>query len=147
LLPISTCATTPWFIFDDGYGGVCDVHQNTTAGTSGGAAPCGAAHHGAVCGPRHVCTAAGACAEDLTLGLPAEVADPSAAATFQAQYSHDFDGASYKVTAFAREGAACGALLVHPAALAAAAGREAGRCTLSVSKPELKARMVSGIGA
>jgi hypothetical protein len=36
---------------------------------------------------------------------------------FQAQYSHDFDGASYKVTAFAR--------LVHPAALAAAAGLEA----------------------
>ena len=123
--PAMQARDTAWFIFDDGYGGVCDVHQHTTAGASGCAAPCGAAHHGAVCGPRHVCTAAGACAEDLTLGLPAEVADPSAAATFQTQYSHDFDGASYKVTASAREGAACGALRVHPAALAAAAGREA----------------------
>ena len=31
---------------DDGYGGVCDVHQNTTVGASGGAAPCGTAHYG-----------------------------------------------------------------------------------------------------
>ena len=61
-----------------GPGGVCDVFQikTATAGSSGAAAPCGEAHHGAVCGPRHVCTAAGACAEDLTLGLPAEMADP-----------------------------------------------------------------------
>ena len=56
-----------------------------------------ALHHGVVCGPRHVCTAEGACAEDLALGLPAAMADPSAAGAFQAQYSHDFDGASYKV--------------------------------------------------
>jgi hypothetical protein len=74
-----------------------------------------------------VCTTAGGCAEDLTLGLPAAVAvangtTAAAAATFQAQYSHDFDGASYKVTAMTHEGGACGMLAVYPAAAAAAAG-------------------------
>jgi len=49
----------------------------------------------------------------------------SASPWFQAQYSHDFDGASYKVTVFARESEVCGALRVHPAAAAAAAGRDA----------------------
>jgi len=58
------------------YVGVCDVYQNKTTASSGAAPPCGALHHGAVCGPRHVCTSAGACAEDLALGLPAAMADP-----------------------------------------------------------------------
>jgi hypothetical protein len=81
-----------------GPGGVCDVSQNKTAessgAASGAAALCGAAHHGAVCRARHVCTAAGACAEDLALGLPTTMAAKHH--TAQAGYSHDFDGASFK---------------------------------------------------
>ena len=113
-----------WFIYDDGYSGVCDAGQ-IKASTIG--APCGDTNGGAVCGPRHVCNSVTlACEEDFTLGFPTSPGEAAAdnetsPASFLSAYSHDFGGASYKTTVTADAGDMCGFLATFPSALAAAA--------------------------